>query len=335
MSALAPGPVESPRGEGPQPVVELRRRAMGTKAHLRVTAGDVRCDAMSILIDMDQRLTELEGRWSRFVSTSEVSRLNAAAGQSLSVSLDTQRLVALATEAWRFSDGDFDPTVFDAIVRAGYDRSFEELAASDPSGRPATACVARPSPGCAGIAIDRRLGTVTLPTGVGFDPGGLGKGLAADLLAEHAVGRGAAGVLVNLGGDLRVAGDCGDGRRGWLLQISEPGAECSLAVSLMEGGVASTTPLRRRWSSGESSAHHLFDPMLGVSTGASAPRLVTVVAPLGWHAEMLTKVVHVRWSREGRRGELAEVLDAAGASALVIDAGGGRHLLGCMGDYLT
>ena len=47
---------------------------------------------------------------------------------------------------------------------------------------------------------------VRLLDGVGFDPGGIGKGLAADLVATAAVDLGADGAMVSLGGDLRVAG---------------------------------------------------------------------------------------------------------------------------------
>ena len=53
---------------------------------------------------------------------------------------------------------------------------------------------------------------VRLPAGLGFDPGGIGKGLAADLVSDELVRAGADGVCVNLGGDLRVRGEAPDGR---------------------------------------------------------------------------------------------------------------------------
>src|SRR2546429_593200 len=65
----------------------------------------------------------LEARWSRFLADSEVSRLNAAAGQPVSVSADTIKLVSTAVDAWRLTAGRFDPTVLGDVVRAGYDRT--------------------------------------------------------------------------------------------------------------------------------------------------------------------------------------------------------------------
>jgi thiamine biosynthesis lipoprotein len=45
-----------------------------------------------------------------------------------------------------------------------------------------------------------------VPVGVTLDPGGIGKGLAADLTACLLTDSGACGALVNLGGDLRAVG---------------------------------------------------------------------------------------------------------------------------------
>ena len=46
---------------------------------------------------------------------------------------------------------------------------------------------------------------VALPVGTGFDPGGIGKGLAADIVVDELVAEGAAGMCINLGGDVRRA----------------------------------------------------------------------------------------------------------------------------------
>ena len=94
----------------------------------------------------------------------------------------------------------FDPTVLAAVRAAGYDRSFDDLP------QISILDAVAPPPGCDGIEVDTRLDLVRLPAGVGIDPGGIGKGLAADLVATAAVDLGADGAMVSLGGDLRVAG---------------------------------------------------------------------------------------------------------------------------------
>ena len=103
-------------------VAETRFRAMGSDAHLIVVGG--RTD----LIDVAQRrITVLEQRWSRFIDTSEVCELNRRAGDEVAVSAETVLLVERAIEAWRLTGGGFDPTLLGAVIRAGYDTTFERL----------------------------------------------------------------------------------------------------------------------------------------------------------------------------------------------------------------
>ena len=65
---------------------------------------------------------------TRFDPTSDLSRLNAAAGAWVEVD---SRLVASLRAAVRMrtaTDGRFDPTILAPLLAAGYDRTFEELA---------------------------------------------------------------------------------------------------------------------------------------------------------------------------------------------------------------
>src|SRR4029078_3098962 len=125
-----------------------------------------------------ERIDQLERRWSRFVPGSEISRLNIHAGRRLVMSDDTVLLVRRAIEAWRLTGGAFDPSVLGDVVRAGYDRSFEQLRGSAAPGRAAAATAAGVHLGpltSEQIEIDGCW--VRLPTGTGFDPGVIGKGL--------------------------------------------------------------------------------------------------------------------------------------------------------------
>ena len=105
--------------------------------------------------------------------------------------------VKQAIDAWRATDGRFDPTVLHALEAAGYDDTFEvvrersqsrTVVSSAPPGHAAIDVLvddllrgrATPAPGCAGIVLDHERGTVALPAGVGLDLGGIGKGAAAD-----------------------------------------------------------------------------------------------------------------------------------------------------------
>jgi hypothetical protein len=95
---------------------EVQLEVMGTIAHV-VTIGD---GGDELVEGAGAHLRELEARWSRFESSSEISRLNASAGVPLVVSAPTVALIELGVEGWRVTNGCFDPTVLGDVMRAGY-----------------------------------------------------------------------------------------------------------------------------------------------------------------------------------------------------------------------
>lgn len=277
-------------------------RAMGTDGHLIVVGGRDGLVAMA-----RDRIDDLEGRWSRFRPDSEVCRLNAADGEPTSVSADTLLLLERAQQAWSLTTGWFDPTVLPALRALGYDRSFDALPAD---GAPPSAGPPPAVPGLGGLEVDRTAGTVRLPSPARFDAGGIGKGLAADLVAAEVLAAGADGVLVNLGGDLRVAGASPDGE-GWGIEV-ETGGPWSGQLALLAGAVATSTPRRRRWTRGGHPQHHLVDPRTGRSATGLADA-ITVVAGEAWRAEVLATAGLLAGPAARER-----MLRDGGASALLV-----------------
>ena len=230
---------------------------------------------------------------------------------------DTYRLIEQSVQAWRETDGRFDPTVLPALEAIGYDRSFQQIAAD--GFRVSSACEQRAVPGCADIDLHPQLRSVTLPVGVALDLGGIGKGAAADKVAESVIERGARGVCINVGGDLRVLGDPPDDV-GWLTGIdhwSHPGAHhdtiSPIVVGLVDGAVCTTTRVKRAWRSADSRCHHhLIDPSTGRSawTGLQA---VTVLDATAVRAEVLAKAAFVAGPTEG-----AAIIERAGATGLFV-----------------
>lgn len=267
---------------------ELRFRAMGTDCHVLVVApGDVAVTLAELARD---RVELLEQSWSRFRPTSELSQLNAKAGSGpVTVSADLLVLVERMEQAWRRSGGLFDPTVLNAMRAHGYDEDFAAVAA-----RPAASLVdvvAVAAPGMTAVAIDTTASTVALPAGVGLDPGAIGKGLAADVIADELSAAGATAVLVNLGGDIAVAGTA---EAPWAIGIEDerrPADHPDRVMRILEFepgtdriGVATSTTVKRRWAQGR--RHHVIDPRTGIM--ATSPLVqVTVVAGEAWEAEVL------------------------------------------------
>lgn len=273
---------------------------MGTDAQIVVVGGP------DGLVDRAQaRIADLERRWSRFIDTSEVSALNRNAGSPVKVSAETVELVQRAIEAWRLTRGLFDPTVLGSVIRAGYDRSFDQLGAFP------TARTSDLELGAADIDILEDM--VRLPRGTGFDPGGVGKGLAADVVAEELQVAGAIGGCVNLGGDLRVFGPNPEGNA-WTVAVDHPRyGDAMTRLGITGGAAATSTTLRRRWSIDGETRHHLIDPTTG-QPSTSDLTFVTVVAGYAWAAEILAKAVLLRGTPHH-----FDVLAGTGAEALAID----------------
>lgn len=287
---------------------DRRFPVMGTSAHVIVVDGD------PDLADAAQaRLEELEAAWSRFRDDSDVARLNGAGGTPLAVAAETVTLVETAVTAWAATGGAFDPTLYDALVAAGYDRTFVDLPA-DAAARPSPG----PSPGCAGIVIDRAAGTVRLPSGVRLDPGGIGKGLAADIVVEE-LGHRAAGLCVDVGGDLRVSGIAPMGGA-WHVGVDAVGG---LVLRLTGGAVATSSTARRTWRSGGVRRHHLLDPSTG-QVAATGLQTVTVVAGEGWWAQATATAALLGPTTTDARA----ALDGRVAAALLVTADGTIEAVG-------
>ncbi len=214
---------------------------------------------------VEAEFERLEALLSRFRPDSELSRLNREG--SLEAGPDLLRVTALAVEARERSGGLFDPTVLDAVVAAGYDRSFELIPANGPSTNGGARCG-----GGVRIEGDR----IELEPGTHLDLGGIAKGYAVDRAVELLAVYGPC--LVNAGGDLAVRGGS------WPV-----GVDGSVTLELTRGAIATSGRDRRRWSRGGEERHHLIDPATGLPA-EGGPLRVTVVAQTAVEADVLAKI---------------------------------------------
>jgi len=185
----------------------------------------------------------------------------------------------VALSAAEFTDGDVDPTCGQSLVRLGYDRDFAQA-------RERTGPLRQlPSPagGWRSIDLDRDRREVTVPRGVMLDLGATAKALAADRAAVSIRDAAGCGVLVNLGGDIAVAGDPpGDG---WRVGIADDVSfdtqmadiEHSQVVLIRDGGLATSSTSARAWRRDGADLHHIIVPATG-RPADSCWRTVSVAA---------------------------------------------------------
>jgi FAD:protein FMN transferase len=219
----------------------------------------------------------LDQMFSRFRSDSELTYVNERAGRRVDVSDEFARLTRFALWGARNSGGLFDPTVLPALVAAGYDRDFDQLATVE-GPRP-------PLRGAAGAWRRIRLqgNRLHLPPGAALDFGGVAKGWAVDRAVETL------GDLpwaaVNAGGDLRIVGAAPPGEL--VVAVEDPRQpDREIARLILSGGaVATSSTTRRTWGPG---LHHVIDPRTSLP-GQTGIIQSTVWAPTCASAEIRSK----------------------------------------------
>lgn len=300
-------------------------RAMGSDCVARVVVDDDRAEP--ILDRVVARMSALEQRWSRFIEDSELSQLNAHAGAPVFVSAELFSIVSLAIDAWRATDGFFDPTLLDALRNVGYDRSFDDLAARSPiATSELSTCVA----GIAEIQLDHRSNLIHTPSGLHLDLGGIGKGYAADLVLEQLMDDGVTGACLDFGGDIRVGGETAEGG-GWFIVIDdpfEPGSDLAL-LGLGKGAVTTSSRLRRTWTTTDGQAHHLLDPSTSQPSRSGIAAVTVIAAQAAW-GEVHAKAALLAGPRDG-----VALIERAGLSALLITDAGEQIPAGSFGAFVV
>lgn len=208
---------------------------------------------------------------SRFTTTSDVCRINQGAGRLVPVSRRTVALVDVALDAAAQTDGLVDPTVGAHVVRAGYVGDIASVRDRLVARQDHTAL---PAADWQRVRVDHDLARVGVPQGLALDLGATAKPWTADVAAHTIAASLGTGVLVELGGDVAVAG-----RRTtpWQVRVSERAGEPGEQVGLTSGGLATSSTSARSWRTPDGSAHHIIDPRTG--TPADGPwRSVTTWA---------------------------------------------------------
>jgi FAD:protein FMN transferase len=305
-------------------------RAMGSSC--RIVAPD------RTLAELGRRLVDdLEARWSRFLPSSEISALNQQSGRLSVVSVETYELIDCAQRA-RDATGDrFNPLMLDQLCALGYDRTWEHVDVGGDSidERAGAARFQLPSPPTdAPIEMFPQISAIRLPEGARFDPGGIGKGLAGDMVARALQAAGATSAQVELGGDVKVAGPEWAGGA-WRVRVDadhvglidrnssergdDPQDTTAATIALAEGGVATSSVMSKRWRRSGSTMHHLLDSRTGRPADTDLES-VTAVAPALWWAEVVAKVALMSGSSGAR-----SVMEGFGVSGVLVAADRNRR----------
>ncbi|HEY3961226.1 MAG TPA: FAD:protein FMN transferase [Gaiellaceae bacterium] len=235
-----------------------RLSALGTTATVFVTDQQQLVTALELLVF---ELSAIDAACSRFRDDSELSRVNARAGERVETSELFLCALTAAIDAALATDGIVDPALGAHLRNVGYDCSFELV-------RRRGSWTIEPLPARGElwreIEIDEQC--VRIPRGCELDFGATAKALAADRAAAAIARKTGCGVLVSLGGDVAVSGEAPVG--GWSIRIADdhtlPLDAPGPCVSVGDGGLATSSTTVRRWPTDDGQAHHVLDPRTGL-----------------------------------------------------------------------
>lgn len=235
--------------------------AMGVHCRIEIVSPQVPAllDSCVSLVD------DLEKLWSRFRPASDISRLNNAGSATVHVDPRTTQLIAAMQQAHLATRGTFNPTQLPVQLRAG-DTSSLAL-----PGHTTLDSKSRTWESLSDIQFHSPV-EVSLPQGMTLDAGGIGKGLAADMVSTHALHHGAHAVSVNLGGDIRVA-QKDNMTHDYPIDVLNPVSATGVltTISLRDGAIATSTR-NARWRDGTGVANHIMgatNDVIGASVIAS------------------------------------------------------------------
>ena len=306
LLAVAP----TPAGKGR--VVSQTREAMKSAVTISVWTTDPAAvkapmEAAFAAIDRVDRLFA-----PRFPD-SVVSQVNArAAREDVVVPPEAFRLFEIAQEAGRLSDGAFDIT-FQGLGLWNFGPGEHKV--------PTPEEVARRLPlvDYRNVKLDPARRTVRFARegmAVGF--GGIGQGYAADLAADALRAGGLRDFLVDVSGDMVIAGS--KGGEPWQVGIQDPRGPRGTVVAVVSGysgALVTSGDYEKYFVIDGKRYHHIIDPKTGCP--ATECMSVTVFAPRAVTADWMTKPIFVLGPEKGIA--LAERL---GVHALVYPPRGGR-----------
>ncbi len=232
-----------------------------------------------VMCKMADEVWRIEQKYSRYLATSALSKINNGAGQPIPIDAETYHLLQLSDVLWQESQGMFD-------ISSGV---FRKLWTFDQQHSiPSQSQIDELLNHVGWKRINYNQHTIRLPRGMQIDFGGIGKEYAADRCAAlfpEALGH---SVLVNLGGDVVTQGARTDSNP-WQIGIETKrgGGKVWKTVPLSQGAIATSGDVYKHIIFEGKRYGHIINALTGFPVEDS-PSTVTVAAPNCTEAGMLT-----------------------------------------------
>lgn len=294
-------------------LVTVKRTQMHMGTLVSITAvgrtHDLAAEAVSAGFQEVKRLEQMLSTW---ISDSELSKVNAAAGRSaVRVSLETMVLVRKSLQVAEMTDGAFNIAIGPAVDAWNI--------SAEPRLPTTTELAAlKPLVDLQKVHTDVWERTIQLEQpGMRIDVGGIGKGYAADQVVTVMKKAGAAAGVVALSGDIKTFGRLPEGGA-FRVGIRHPrkDGEIVAELDLQDEAISTAGDYERFFDKDGVRYHHILDPQtLQPARGCQS---VSVVAKEGLWADGLDTGIFVLGAERGM--ELVEQLEDV--EAVIVDAHG-------------
>ncbi|MEE2807766.1 MAG: FAD:protein FMN transferase [Verrucomicrobiota bacterium] len=273
-------------------VRELKFKALGTECNIKIRL-DSETQSLKFATDALEWIKNFEEKYSRYLDNSLVAIINSAAGQSwIEVDEDAERLLNVADEVFRKSDGVLDATMLPLARVWDWKKIHKQL--------PDEQQIQEALRLTGWDKVQRKSGKIFLPEkGMGIDFGGFGKELAVDALIEISRRHQIEDVLIDLGKDIYASGSNGK-HNFWHIGIEDgknPG-NCLTSLAISDRAVSSSGTYARHFIHDGKRYGHIIDPRTGWPTSNGIDS-VTVIAKTCLEAGIHSTVCYILGAEEG------------------------------------
>lgn len=207
-------------------------------------------------------LTNMENMWSHSIKTSDIAKINAAAGQeAVPVSQETIDLIKKAATYTEKTNGKFDISIGSVVHLWG-------IGGDNPQ-KPSQSAIdqAVSAINYQHILIDDENNTVKLADeGMEIELGAISKGYLADGVRTIFEKHGITSAIINLGGNVIVMGNSPKDDKGWKVGVQDPDAVRGAVVGsiyLTNESIVTSGIYEQYFEYEGEKYHHILDPSTG------------------------------------------------------------------------
>lgn len=247
-------------------------------------------NAQSALDESTELIETAESLWSVTDQASEIHQANHSGGQPVSVSEETAALISFALEMAKQTNGALDPTIYPVLMAWGFTTDSKQV----PSQQQIDTLLEQVD--YTKIQLDGT--TLTVPEGMQWDLGAVGKGYTADLVAEVLRKHGITSALISLGGNIHAIGSKPDGSD-WRIGIRAPWESGNLGIlKISDAAVVTSGGYENYFEDDAGNVYwHILNPATGYPADSGVQSML-IVGPEGKRCDALSTALFVMGPEE-------------------------------------